>query len=287
VMNDYRAIWADIEGWTGPRQARQWESYLRETGARWQASRDPETAAPYVRALRSAGHSRTIVRDMLPTLMRPLDRERDYGQLWAIGSVADALARLGRWDEADALFGRALQTWPLGSDANAFNLSANRARIRLLRGDWAGALAAIEATLADVPRWGGAVSPGPLAGMHFIRACALHRLGRGDEALSSVGLVVGAAALDAVVELYLCQQRPEAARTALLDAIAGEAGRQKMVEFVQVDGTPPMPSDFGRELEDGRNRLRRDPQLRAAALRYGRILSYSAQAGAPPEAPAS
>lgn len=286
LMNDYRAIWPDIEGWTGPRQARQWEAYLREITARWQASRDPEAAAPYVHGLRRAGHYRTIVREMLPALMRRLDRQRDYGQVWAVSPVASALAWLGRWDEADALFAHVLLTWPLGSDANALNFTANRARLRLLRGDWAGALGTIEATLADVPRWGGAVSPAPLASMHFVRACALHQLGREDEALTSVSIVLQAAVLETVVDLYLCLNRPEAARAALIDALASDAGRQEVVEFVQIDGTPPLPSDFGRELEARRNRLRQDPLLREAALRYGRILPYSVQAGAPPEASA-
>jgi hypothetical protein len=161
IMNDYRALWPDIEVWTGPRQERQWAIYLRETRARWQASRDPVRASPYVRALSRAGHFRTIVQEMLPALMRRPGRQRDYDQVWAYSPVAGALAQLGRWNEIETLFAHGLQTWRLGADANALNLTANRARLRLYRGDSAGALRDIEATLADVPRWGGAVSPAP------------------------------------------------------------------------------------------------------------------------------
>ena len=286
LMNEYRALWPNVEAWTGPRQSRQWEAYLRETGARWRASRDPELASPYVRALLRAGHFETIVREMLPALMGPLDRLEDYDQVWSFSPVATALARLGRWDEADALFSRALLIWPLGADANALNFVANRARLRLYRGDSAGALSAIDAALADVPRWGGAVSPGPLAAMHFIRACALHRLGRDGEALSSVAAVAQAGPLATIVDLYLCLDRPDSARTALIDALGRDGTRADAVEFVQPDGSPPMPSEFGRELAARRDRLRRDPALREAALRHGRILPYAAEAGAPAEAAA-
>jgi tetratricopeptide (TPR) repeat protein len=283
VMNEYRAIWPDIEAWTGPRQSRQWETYLRESGARWHASGDPETASPYVRALRRAGHYRTIVRDMLPALMRQLDRLRDYDKVWAVAPVADALAQLGRWDEAEALFAHALRIWPLGSDANALNITANQARFRLSRGDWTGALSTIEATLADVPRWGGEVSPAPLAAMHLVRACALHRLGRGDEALSSIAIVVQAASLETVIALYQCLDRPDAARAALIDALGRDGARDEAVEFAQIDETPPVPSEFGRELKERENRLRMDPAVREAVARYGRILPYSGHAGAPAE----
>lgn len=286
LETEYQAFWPAIEEWAGPLQRRQWRIYLSEVGARWRASRDPRYAAPYARALAEAGHDQTLIREMLPILMGPLDEERDYFLVWTVSPVADALARLGRWDEADALFARTLETWPLGSDANALNLAANRARLRLMRGDAAGALPMIDAAIADAGRYQGHVSIAPLGAMHFVRACALHRLGRGGEALPSVAIAAAGAASDSAISMYLCLGRPEAARARLIDLLGSETSRGEIAQFVQIDDDRPMQSELGRLLHSGRQALKGDPLLLEQVRRHVRILHYSARAGAPPEAAA-
>lgn len=283
LETEYQALWPAIDEWAGPQQRRQWRIYLGEVGARWRASRDPRYAAPYARALAEAGHYETLVREMLLILMGSLDVERDYFLVWTVSPVADALAQLGRWDEADALFARTLQTWPLGSEANALNLVANRARLRLMRGDPAGALPMIDAAITDAARYQGQVSIAPLAAMHSVRACALHRLGRGGDGLISAALAAAGAPSDSVINMYLCLGRPEAARARMVDRLGRETSRGEIAAFVQIDDERPFPSELGRLLHAGRQALKGDPLLLEQVRRHVRILHYSARAGVPAE----
>lgn len=286
IATAYRPIWPALEEWVGPLQRRQWQVYLTEVRARWRASRDPRHAASYARALSRAGRDETLVREMLPVLMATLDARDDYFLLWSVASVAEALARMDRWDEADALFAHTLRTWPLGSDANALNLAANRARLRLMRGDSARALPMIDAAIADAGRYRGHVSVAPLGATHFVRACALHRLGRGAEALRSVVIASAGAPVDSVVSMYLCMGRPEAARTVLIDHLAREEMRAQIAEFVQIDDEQPVASEFARSLHAGKQALKGDPPFLERVRPHARILHYSARAGVPPEAAA-
>ena len=280
---ELEALWPDIEAWAGPRQSLQWRLYLSETGARWRASGDAELAVRYIRALDAAGHSDTIIREMLPLFRRRLDRGTDYHLLWVATYVADALARNGRWAEIDAMFGHALETWPLGSDANALNLAANRARYRLAGDDAEAGLAGLDAAIADSARWGGDVSAGALATMHANRACALHRLARQQEALPSVAIAAGNAPPVPAAEMFLCLGRSDAARAALIEGLSTDALRDEVVAFVQPDDRPPFRSDYGRVLRARHDAMRADPALLAAIRRYARILPYSSRAGAPAE----
>lgn len=278
----YRSLWPYIEAWTGPLQRAQWLSYLDETRARWQASHDHAQIEPYVQALASAGHDRTLVREMLPLLMGPLDSARDYELLWVVPAVATALSHLDRWDEADALFAHMLTVWPFGTDPNALNLTANRARLLLHRGRNQEALDLIDRTIHDAGRWGNNVSRAPLTAMHFVRACALHRLGRDPETMTSAAIathgLVGTA-----VSTYLCLERPDSARKLLIDALAQENLRADVANLLQPDDGLRDHGALSESLAAGREALRRDPVLLRAVAAYARILPYSARAGAPAE----
>lgn len=286
IDNRYRALWSDLETWGGSRQERQWPLYLSELKARFEASGDLEAAQRYAGGLRLAGHHRTVVHALAPLFARPLDRERDYDLLWVAPALADSLARLGRWDEIDPLFARAMQTWPLGSEANALNLAGNRARYRLFAGDAAGALRDLEAVLADAQRRTGEVTRGALAAMHIPRACALNSLGRGHEAVESVAAVSSAGDPAYAASLHLCFDRLDAARAALIEGLENESSREDVLAWVQPADVVPMQSDYGRRNAARGAVLRRDPALLAAVARYGRILPHPPSAGAPPEAPA-
>jgi tetratricopeptide (TPR) repeat protein len=278
----YSSLWPDIESWTGPFQQGQWLSYLAETRARWQASHDPAQAQAYVDALAAAGHDRTMVREMLPVLMGPLDREHDYQLIWVVARVASALADLGRWDEADSLFAHVLTIWPFGSDANAINFTANRAKLLLVRGRSQDALDLIDRSIADAEQRGGAISRSPLADLHFVRACALHRLGRDAEAASSTA-VATSDEIQTAASTYLCLERPDAARTLLIDAAAQESLRADVADYMQPDDGPRDHEPLTELVAAGHEALRHDPDLLRAIGTYARILPYSARVGAPTE----
>jgi len=283
IVDRYRAIWPDIEIWAGSRLEKQWPLYLRELQARFRASGDPAAARRYATALREADHYETMVREILPLFDRPLDRQRDYELVWVAPIVADALARLGRWQEIDVLFGRAAAAWPLGIDANALNIAGNRARLLLIGGRTREGLAAIDAVIADARGRRGEVSEPALASMHLARACGLADAGRDREALDSASFVLAARDLTDIAELHLCFGRHEAARTALIEGLADERSRDEVLQFIQPQTGPPMQSDHGRTMQERRRALRADPVLIAAAQRHGRVLPFPASAGAPPE----
>lgn len=283
IDNRYRRIWGNIETWGGPRQERQWPIYLAELEARFEASNDLQAARRYATALRIANHHRTLARVLGPLLARPLDKQRDYDLLWVAPVLADALSRLGRWDEIEAMFANAARTWPLGADANAINVAGNRARYRLFAGDPTTALAGLDAVLANAPRHGGQVSREALATIHLYRACALHELGRGHEAVQSAASVLGAGQPTLAASLHLCFDRPAAARAALIEGLSNETTRDDVLSYLQPLGVTAMQSDFGRRHHARSEALRRDPILLRAVSRYGRVLPYPASAGAPPE----
>jgi hypothetical protein len=279
----YQPLWADVERWAGPRLEQQWSVFLRESRAKWQASKNPESAAAYAGALRSAGHYRTLVREILPLFKRPLDRREDYDLLFLTATLADALAREGRWMDIDQLYERATKTWPLGSDANALNVAANRARFLLYEGKAAEALILIDAVIADARRRGGEVNSDALSGMQQARACMLHELGRGEGAVLSEAFMSAARPRELAMTL-LCLDRLDAARDVLLASVTNETVREDLFGFMQEHEPVPMQSDYGRRMHERLAKLRADPGLRAAIAPHARILPYSLQAGAPLEA---
>jgi hypothetical protein len=284
VENQYQSLWPDLDRWSGPRQARLWPPYLRELRAKWQASQDRQYALPYARALSEAGHYRTLVRDMLPLFSTSLDANRDYDLQWVAMPLAEALARLGRWNDIETMYAQALRAWPLGRDANALNIIANRGRLRLYAGDAEGALRDLDASIADAESRAAEVSANPLAAMHLARACALHQLGRDADAAASVRIVLQRTQEPTyAADLHLCFDRPAAARSALIAALRHEELRDDVIEYLQPEDEPPMQSDYGRTLAARRRALQSDPALLREVGKYGRVLPYALSAGAPAE----
>lgn len=283
IEHRYRALWPDIEAWTGPQQRRQWQLYLAEARGRWEASHDPGRAADHVQALVAAGHNDSLIADLLPRLTGPLDRGRDYDLVWTVSPLAGALGRRGRWADVERVFANTLAAWPLGLDANALNVAANRPKYLLWNGEAARALVAIDAAIADVPRWEGQASGAALATMHSVRACILHVLGRREEALAVLATSVTGASIEALAETYLCLERPESLRTILIEALNSEATRAEVLDYLQPSGTAPIQSPLGLAHHARHQAMRGDPALLAAARAYGRILPYALNAGAPPD----
>jgi tetratricopeptide (TPR) repeat protein len=158
---------------------------LNEARARWNASKAVDTVLDYSGALSAAGHYDTIIRDILPLYSGDIDQDADVDLIFALTTVADALARKGRWQDIEALYARAEKIWPLTWNANAVNVTANRGRYLLLAGRPADALRYLDLSLAEGLRW--QVNHSAIATMHHYRACTLHELGRNDRGRSLSG----------------------------------------------------------------------------------------------------
>lgn len=278
----YEPVWRDIEQWAGPMLDRQWNIYLREARSRWGASKDREALSDYVDALVAAGHDATLLREVLPIFKGPLDEQEDINLVFEISKVAAALGRQGRWAEADALFVHAQQAWPLDSKAIALNVAANRARYLMLAGKFDQAFDRISESIAQARKWGPEVNQDALAAMHYVRACSLHRLGRGKESGISIALAASAE-ITTVTALHMCLGDRNSALKALIAALESEGRRPAVIGFVQKLDQEPFDSEFGREMFRESQALREDPELLQAVSKYGRVLAYPVSDGAPPE----
>jgi hypothetical protein len=285
IQSRYRELWPDIERWAGAELRDQWRVYLSETRAQWDASKDMASALSYARALDAAGHHDTLIRELLPLFSKPLDKIEDYDLLYVAGPVAGALARKGRWDEIETMYQRAGKVWVLGEHANALNLAANRARYLFFRGKTQEGLTLMDAVIADAQRWGGEINSDALAAMHRHRACMLHALGRGEEAALSRAHAIGREGPGSTAELYVCLDKPEAARDMLIAALDDPGKRAEVLNYMQKNDDLPMMSDYGRQSRARWEALRADPKLLAAIARHGRVLPYTHRAGAPAELP--
>jgi len=144
-----------------------------------------------------------------PGVLRPAITWTTYGV---------ALREVGRLDEAEVAFGRALELDPGSNQAQG-----NRAALRLRVGDYAAALEDIEAVLARSPSD---------AGSHAVRAQVLRELGRHTEAL---------AAFERATELDPSLGQASAERAALLLEV-GEYARAEIELVRLVAENPEVPS---------------------------------------------
>ena len=280
-VNEYKPIWADVERWAGRKLEQQWSTYLNEARQRFVASKSPDTVHDYSRALLAAGHYDTVIKQVLPMVSGKLDADADYDLILVIREVAHALAYKGRWQEADAVYERAQKVWPLGSEANALNIAANRARYLMFAGRHAEGLELMDKAIADARRWD--VNRDAFAGMHHARACMLKELGRGDEVGASIAIASAIQFPSEIAGLHLCTGNKSAAKRVLLDAMKYPAGRENVIAFMQTRAAGPFPSEYSRKLRAQTVELAADPDLRAAVLEHGRILDFSEREGAPPE----
>ncbi|HEV2595167.1 MAG TPA: hypothetical protein VGU01_08220 [Sphingomicrobium sp.] len=272
IMNAYAQIWPDIESWAGPRLERQWPIYLAEARERWEAGKSTIAARDYLSALFAVGHYEAAVREFLPMFDAPALNDDEL--IFMVPPLANSLAHLGRWSDADALYERAEQTWPLGWRANALNVSANHALLLLEEGHTEKALKLMDSSLADARRWGPQVGQTALARMEHSRACMLHALGRDVDARVSMTEALAVERGPAAATLHLCMGSADLAKTTLLHALADEATREDVVRFMQRPGEAPDPSPYDQKQRAAADALRADPELVQAVALYGRILPW-------------
>lgn len=278
----YQVIWPDIERWTGSRLEKLWPIYLGEARARWSASKDAESARDYIKALELAGHDQTIIREFVPRFEKP-DANADYDLLYVANAVADALGRQRRWADADKLFEAAQKVWPLGKDANALNIIANRAKFELYQGKLTSALAHMDRAITEAGKWGAQINSDAFATMHQFRACILAELGRFREA--SIAAAIAAPGQNAyrMAYMYLCMGNEAAAKKTLLDAFEHSDNRHLALAFMQEQRIDWVPGAYADRLRARFARLKADLELLQAVSRHGRILPYRIGEAAPAE----
>jgi hypothetical protein len=227
-----------------------------------------------------------VVSTFSPVFREKID-PRDVELIFIVPRLASALARLGRWEEADKLFADTLLIWSPKQSANGLNLSANRAVYAFLKGDFAAAVTQMDAVIEDAKRWGGQVHGGALGAMHLHRACALEQLGRGAQDITSKGVVTLRRKIDPTdfAYLQLCRNDLAEARKALMEGLEAEETRSSVLAWIQPDEDRPVDSEFARMLRQRRNQLTADQQLLAAARKYGRVLDRPINSTAPAEQP--
>lgn len=275
MMNVNRAIWPDLELWAGARFEKQWPSYLQESRTRWVTSGDLSLGRQYMSALSSAGLDREMVDEFQPVLARVRDPERDWPAMFMAPILAGAQVRLGKVSEALATFDQLGAIWPLGRSAIALNIWANRGRWLIYTGRPAEGLAQLDAAVADTRKWGGEVNVNALRAMHHYRACALHLLGRDDEARVAAAIATAGGKAENAAEAYVCIGDMDTARNRLIAALAQEDERESVVAFMQIQKSDELETDFIKADRERRDALRRDPRLLAAMAPYGRVLPFA------------
>jgi tetratricopeptide (TPR) repeat protein len=280
TVREFSPIWDGIERWAGPRLERQWTIYLHEARQRWTASKAVEAIQDYNDALLAAGHYDTVIREIYPMLIGKIDEKADHDLIFVVTGVARALAQKGRWNDADALFVKTQKVWPLGGQANAINIGANRARYLMFAGRYDDALRQVDAAIAEGRKW--QVNPDALAGMYSVRACTLHELKRSADAAVSMSLALAVLFPAEAAGLHLCMENPKAARRALMEGLKDPLGRKSVIGLLQKPDPIP-PSEYARKNRSRFDSLRADPELIAEVLKYGRMLPFAANEGAPPE----
>lgn len=281
IDKEYQPLWPAIERWAGPRLERQWPAYLNEMKRNWEASQSLRAGTPYADALSEARDHAALVSTFLPILGQPLPPGEEFDAITLAPIVAHAMAQTGQLDAAIAMLGRMVKTLP-EADPNRMNYTANIAAMTLEYGQPADALRLIDPVIAAADRVGPGVNFSAKVAMHSVRACALHRLGREAEAVTSITLIAGARRNipGPYMSLMTCLQRPDEALTFLLSLLADPDRRAFTLGFIQP--TIPLPvvtPNAIRERSFG-DALRSSPQLLKAAARYGRVLGFAINAAA-------
>ena len=271
--------------WAGSRIEKQWPVYLERVHGKWSQFGGPEQASDYAAALSLAGHDKTLVDTFLPIFDRTLNPDEDVLWVFVVAPVARSLASLGRWNEAFALFDRASKIWPPSYGANAINIDANRARYRMLKGDFTTAVRLYDALLDQVKAAEKEVTPQTRAYIDAYRLCSIHRARQGD-------VTVAANALSAqwtmrepniISWLQLCIGKRGDALKTWQAALANPQARTDAVAYIQDLSDIGPKSVFVTEMRAAIIDLKDDPQLRAAVQPYGERLGWTLQEAAPRE----
>lgn len=276
---DTEALWDVIEEYAGADLSQVISAYMSST--RESAGSSPDDflrLARHVGALRIAGRSQAAVAFAAP-FVESWARIEAVGSdaYWFINEYAYALSEAGRAEEADALMSRLLS---IGVEQNAalISMAINRASMLLHWAHFDAALAAaseiegLGKEYASDYGWGW---------VYHAKACALHQLGRTDEAASVLRdsiLPLADANSAAHTKTMLCLDEPEKAAELLIRRLRDETTRGSAISsFFHAKEDEPVPP-FLAELHHRANLVRARPDVRRELDAVGRALPIAGAA---------
>jgi tetratricopeptide (TPR) repeat protein len=268
----------------GPRLEKLWRRYLALVQSQWQSNAHDRVRRVYADALVAAGHDRSLIATFAPMFEHPIDPE-DHSFLFAAVPVARAYARLGQWERGYELLTRVAAAFAEPDVANRLNVTAAYAMLLEEQGRLEDAAAAFDSLIEESRRWSSEVGEHNLNVMHSHRACVLEELGRRAEAQSSWQHLRSREATDPspLASALLCRDDLPGARAVLIAALDRDSTRAEALSMIQPNSRGPYPSEHSRRERERSDRLRADPALRAAALRYAELLTERLNASAPPD----
>jgi tetratricopeptide (TPR) repeat protein len=271
ALRKYEAIWPQIERRAGDNLSPLSDDYVTWTAARAaEKPEDRDRLSEYSYALLFAGRYREAA-DLAQGWLgaRQHEGEIEEGDAWALNIQAYAYDALGQPAEADRVFDRLAQVSP-DEHPWVVNFVINRASRLLELGRWEESLAASEVARPVADEHGSDYARMLVASY---RACALHKLGRLDEAARALDFVrehFADAPTDAGQAL-LCADRDDEAAKLLKGLLADESERDKLLDTMQDQRFTLFGSPTS-QLRQTRDLILARPELRDEALKYVRLL---------------
>lgn len=280
AQKSYQPLWSTIEQWAGPRLSNQWPVYLINMRDRWKSSARFDDGLDYANALLAANADAALVEEFLPALNRPLDAKKDYDVVYLAPKIAGALTRLGRSNEALALYEKLQIVWPLNSNASALNIGLNRAYLLQSLGRYDESLRAFDIALKAAKAFGSEVNSNAWRRSHASRACSLFQMGRASEAMT-IALSINQLPAPNLADLYFCMDQPGKARELYLRDLKMDDLRSGVIMALQPTAIKWPAGSPMEKLQSQKRALAYDPTLLEAVEPYGRIMPYALEDSAP------
>ncbi|NYT39281.1 hypothetical protein HZY97_00790 [Sphingomonas sp. R-74633] len=272
----YEKLWPAIARWSGDDLSRSQKLYFEALRRDWRSGGSLDSATDYARGLNSVRAYSAITDLFLPMLAPEALKFDDDGVEFITPVVARGLLGQGKGDEAVALLKRVDAAYPYPDSAQQLNFTGNLAEIYFTLGRYAESSTTATAWLRSAQRKGAEINKAALVGVEAVRACALIRGGKADEAHGDVAdvLMSRIGLPDPAIEIYGCQDDFAGGKALLIESLADESRRGWALRWLQPSSVN-YPFEESRRIDRFQKRLAADPDVRAAAEKVGRILPFT------------
>ena len=270
----FEAIWPAMDRWTGGDLSRQHDASLRAERSDWKRN-GLSSAAAYASSLTQANAASAALDLFLPSLNAAVAEDADefYRALLA-NSVAGALRKVGRADEAVALLSSGADAFDPGNPSPGLTARASLANLYLSLDRFDDAIAQVDQFEKDSVALNGTGNKAGLAATEVVRACAAVAKGGGPQARDASASMlsnVRGAPPSVAWQWYSCVKDRDAARQLVLDSLDDRDIRSWALGVLQPT-TLDIPGEWVRGQYEFKEGIRSDPHVREAANRVGRLL---------------